>query len=241
MFTLRTLALAGLSASLALAQRNVTVVNTDPSITYEGESIGDAPICRIDSEGNITSSPGCYNFAEPCTESVTMGRGNDSVASFTFKGSAVYVNSGRYTFSPLYTITLDGQAEDVDGFSESAPLTCQLLFSRTGLDPNVEHTITLAAKGPSPQRNSTEDSSTSTIFNFSLIDFTYTVEGSDNSTSPGQAANSSLTTGPGVSASSGALGTSPSEGPDESEGAGVALSVPVYVALGSMIAALLEQ
>ncbi|KAH6906450.1 hypothetical protein BKA70DRAFT_409099 [Coprinopsis sp. MPI-PUGE-AT-0042] len=237
MLTIRTLVLAGLSASFAFAQRNVTVTNTDPSITYEGDDVSDSTVCRYENGNLVPGQRGCYNFGpELCTESVTMGRGDDSFASFTFKGSAIYVNSGRYRLSPLYTITLDGQAEDVDGFSESGPFTCQLLFSRTGLDPNVDHTITLAVKGPSPQDNSTEDSNTVRTFNFSLIDFTYTVEGSANSTSPSQPANGSSTTGPGVSASSGAPGTSPSEGADESEGAGVALSTPVYVALGMFYA-----
>ncbi|KAH6906453.1 hypothetical protein BKA70DRAFT_409127 [Coprinopsis sp. MPI-PUGE-AT-0042] len=234
-FTLRALALAAFYALLVSAQRNVTVINTDPSITYAGENISDAPICQIDPEGNVVSnSPGCYNFGpEPCTDSVTMGRGSDSSASFTFKGSAVYINSGLTKLSPLYTVTLDGQTEDVDGFGESGPATCQILFSRTGLDPSVDHTITLSVKGHSPQANSTGGSSSEIHYFFSLIDFTYTAEGSDGSGLPSSAVNSSLTTRLAASASPSGPGASilPGNTADDPEGAGVALSAPAYVAL----------
>ncbi|KAH6906449.1 hypothetical protein BKA70DRAFT_408931 [Coprinopsis sp. MPI-PUGE-AT-0042] len=238
MFAFRTVVLAGLSASFAFAQRNITVTNTDPSITYEGHNVGNSTVCRYENGSLVPGQPGCYNFGpELCTETVTMGRRNDSSASLTFKGSAIYINSALNNLSPLYTVTLDGEAEDVDGFRESRPYTCQPLFSRTGLDPAVDHTITLASKGQSPQDTESLNDAGS---NFSLIDFIYTVEGSDNTSSSTPEADALSAAGLGSSASSSEPGPSPSEGADESEGAGVALSAPVYVALGSMLAALLQ-
>ncbi|KAH6906451.1 hypothetical protein BKA70DRAFT_1429140 [Coprinopsis sp. MPI-PUGE-AT-0042] len=176
MFAVLIFALAGLSASLASAQGNVTAKHTDQSIKYQGHEIGVSSACKYEDGSIAPGQPGCYNFgSQPCVASVTMGRRNDSSASFTFKGSAIYINSALNSLSPLYTVTLDGKAEDVDGFRDSPFYGCQPLFSRTGLDPGVDHTITLASKGASPQAGDMETDGGS---NFALIDFTYTTEGS---------------------------------------------------------------
>ena len=116
MISTPTLVLAGLSAvSLVLGQRNVTVVNTDPSIKvcqilifctmlvfngfeYEGKNTGDAPICKLNPNGTYADSrPGCYLLGpatQPCAESFTVGRGSDSAASLTFKGWFLLLASG---------------------------------------------------------------------------------------------------------------------------------------------------
>jgi hypothetical protein len=85
-------------------------------------------------------------------------------------GSAVYVNSLLFDLSPIYTITLDGTATDIDGVRPSGPFICDTLFSQTGLDPSVDHNIELAIKSVSPNRNQTHGSNNDT-FVFSLINF----------------------------------------------------------------------
>lgn len=72
-------------------------------------------------------------------------------------GSAIYITGLLYFISPVYTITLDGNSTDVDGVRDSGPFICSPLFSATNLDANVEHTIRLSVKGPSPNRNMTVD------------------------------------------------------------------------------------
>ena len=86
------------------------------------------------------------------------------------KGSAIYVNSGLDDISPIFTVNLDGQSTDVDGVRSSRAFTCDILFSKTGLDPTVEHTIALTVKGPSPNRNMTTDPEGTSLV-FSVIDF----------------------------------------------------------------------
>ncbi|KAF9474908.1 hypothetical protein BDN70DRAFT_924332 [Pholiota conissans] len=168
-----TLAFFLLCAQLTFAQKNITVVDTDPSIHYSGGA-GDATICKVDASGNfISGQSGCYSVPDKCTDSVAMGQSKDSGASFTFKGSAIYINSLLFSRSPLYTVTLDGTAVDVDGFRTESE-TCETLFSRTGLDPTVEHTVSLAIKGFSP--SGTPDPNG--VFAFSLINFIYTIDDS---------------------------------------------------------------
>lgn len=195
-----------LSLTIAFAQEhNVTVVDTNPLISYEGTGTGDASICKVDVNGTIVSQPGCYFFPSNCTASVAMSQNLDhkAAASFTFKGSAVYINSALDTISPIYTVTLDGQSTDIDGVRPSLGFTCALLFSQTNLDPTIEHTITLSVKGPSPNRNITLDpNGTSQVF--SLIDFIYTVpdSGSNSSSASAGVPLSSPTTGTGAAAAS---------------------------------------
>ncbi|KAF9474905.1 hypothetical protein BDN70DRAFT_924330 [Pholiota conissans] len=178
-----TLAFFLLCAQLTFAQKNITVVDTDPSIHYSGGA-GDATICKVDASGNfISGQAGCYSVPDKCTDSVAMGQSKDSGASFTFKGSAIYINSLLFSLSPLYTVTLDGTAVDVDGFRTSKAFSCETLFSRTGLDPTSEHTISLAIKGVSPNSTDTSDG----IFDFSLINFIYTTE--DSATSSNTSSN----------------------------------------------------
>lgn len=72
--------------------------------------------------------------------------------------------------SPLYTVTLDGNATDVDGVRPSNTFVCDTLFSQSGLDPTVEHEIRLSIKGVSPTSNQTSGGDDG-IFDFSLINF----------------------------------------------------------------------
>ncbi|KAF8918054.1 hypothetical protein CPB85DRAFT_111104 [Mucidula mucida] len=158
--------------SVASAQKNITVNDTDSAITYE--NAGDALICKTDSNGLIIGSQaGCYNVSPSnCTDSVAMSQSNNASASFKFNGSAIYINSLRYKFSPLYTVTLDGKSTDVDGWTADKFFTCAgPLFSQTGLDPSVEHEIRLATKGVSPSSN--ESVSSDIPGDFSLISFVY--------------------------------------------------------------------
>ncbi|KAF8184756.1 hypothetical protein BJ912DRAFT_853035 [Pholiota molesta] len=167
------LAALSLLAPVVLGQRNVTVNDTDPSIQYQGGA-GDALICKVNPGGTIVSGQGgCYNVPSKCTASVAMGQSQASGASFTFQGSAIYVNSLLFDLSPLYTVTLDGNATDVDGFRSSVTFQCDTLFSRTGLDPTVNHTISLAVKSQSPSATASPGASSSNIFVFSLINFMY--------------------------------------------------------------------
>ncbi|RDB31050.1 hypothetical protein Hypma_000091 [Hypsizygus marmoreus] len=185
-----TIALCFLFLGLCSAQRNITVNNTSPSITYEGNA-DDAPLCKINSDGTIASQPGCYNVPSQCTEGASMGQGGTGAASFSFKGSAIFVNSLLDDLSPIYTVTLDGKTTDVDGVRPSGLFICSPLFSQAGLDPNVEHTIRLSVKGASPTRN-TSISSSENFFVFSLVSFVYTEASASNaSTTPGS--NSSPT------------------------------------------------
>ncbi|KAF8173102.1 hypothetical protein BJ912DRAFT_1047015 [Pholiota molesta] len=178
---------------VVLGQYNITVIDTDPSIQYRGGA-GDAPICKVSSDGTIVSSqPGCYNIPSKCTASVAMGQRQASAATFTFQGSAIYINSLLFNLSPLYTVTLDGNATDVDGFSASNMFLCEMLFSRTGLDPTVNHAIALAIKSQSP--NATRPPTLpDDVFDFSLINFIYTVEGAGNSSSTSTPASTASTT-----------------------------------------------
>ncbi|KAF8193049.1 hypothetical protein BJ912DRAFT_1057770 [Pholiota molesta] len=177
-------ALAALSllSPAVLGQHNITVNDTDPAIQYQGGA-GDAPICKVDPDGTIVSGPGCYNLPSKCATSIAMGQSQASAASFTFQGSAIYINSLLFDLSPLYTVTLDGNATDVDGFRTSGTFQCDTLFSRTGLDPTVNHTINLAIKSQSPSATASPGASSSSIFVFSLINFIYTAEDASNSSS----------------------------------------------------------
>ncbi|KAF9458042.1 hypothetical protein BDZ94DRAFT_1271670 [Collybia nuda] len=146
--------------TLSNVQHNVTVNNTSPSIQYKGKA-GNALICKIGSDGLL------------CTEGASMGMGGtNDAASFSFKGSAIYISSLLNFFSPIYTITLDGNSTDVDGVGSSG----------TGLDPNIEHKVQLSANGPSPNRN-TSFAESENKYVFSLLSYTFTADGDNNTTS----------------------------------------------------------
>ncbi|KAF8887842.1 hypothetical protein CPB84DRAFT_1826840 [Gymnopilus junonius] len=186
-------------ATRVVADTNVTVVDTDPAIVYSGQGTGDASICKVDANGNIQAGQaGCYNFPTQCTSSVAMSQNLDGKAgaSFTFQGSGIYINSGLNDISPIYTVTLDGQATDVDGVRPSLGFTCGMLFGKSGLDPTAQHTISLTVKGPSPNRNMTTDPN-GKILVFSLINFIRTTadpgSSSSNSTTVTSGSNGSNT------------------------------------------------
>ncbi|KAF9055319.1 hypothetical protein BDZ89DRAFT_1055913 [Hymenopellis radicata] len=178
--------LSGLLA-VASAQKNITVNETDSAITYI--AAGDASICKYDSNGNVVGGQaGCYNVLPTgCTDSVAMSQQKTASASFKFNGSAIYINSLMYTVSPLYTVTLDGKETEVDGYADVMLFSCEKpLFSRTGLDPTVEHEITLATKGVSPSAAATQTGAV-----FSLISFVYTQDNSTNSSTSSASATTS--------------------------------------------------
>ncbi|KAF8970557.1 hypothetical protein BDZ97DRAFT_1789772 [Flammula alnicola] len=188
----------------AMAQTNITVPDTDKSITYSGQGTGDAAFCQHTANGNVVGGqPGCYNVPSMCAPSAAMGQSPDSAAEFTFKGSAIYVTGLLYSISPIYTVTLDGQATDVDGVRPSGPFICAPLFSAANLDPNADHTIKLAVKGPSPARNMTLDPQGKDAV-FGLVNFIYTVpngsSASNTTTSSGAGISSSTLSASGMSA-----------------------------------------
>lgn len=116
-----------------------------------------------------------------------MGLGPTGAASFSFKGSAIYIESLLNSLSPIYTVTLDGESTDVDGVRPSGAFVCAPLFSKAGLDPSVEHKVRMSVKGQSPNRNTSIPNSENS-FVFSLISYT------DSSTTPTSSGGSKLTT-----------------------------------------------
>ncbi|KAF9067889.1 hypothetical protein BDP27DRAFT_1328215 [Rhodocollybia butyracea] len=181
----KAVAIALLFTAVVAGSQNITVNETDTSqITLV--NVSDAPICKLDSSGNIVGSqPGCYDAAlTGCTDSVAMQQNAvNSSATFKFNGTAILINSLQFQYSPVYTVTLDGESTDVDGYANPPPnisFSCTPLFSKNGLDKTREHTIVLATKGRSQFRTDTQ---TNNIGVFSLISFVYTSDGNPNTTS----------------------------------------------------------
>ncbi|KAF9558911.1 hypothetical protein CPC08DRAFT_751209 [Agrocybe pediades] len=194
------------SISLVLGDKNVTVGNTDPSITYTASVGKGAPACKLDTSGNLVGGQaGCYNFGNSTctgTQGFAVAQPNtdlSAAAYFTFKGSAIYVTSALWQVSPIYTVTLDGQSSDVNGARDHIPFDCFNLFSKTGLDPNAEHTISVKVKEASPPNAYTSNHTTlQGDLTFSLVNFIYTTPDSEsnntatsNSTNSNNAANNS--------------------------------------------------
>ncbi|KAJ7201605.1 hypothetical protein GGX14DRAFT_464392, partial [Mycena pura] len=81
-----------------------------------------------------------------------------------FVGSAIFMNALLDDISNIYTVSLDGKSTDVDGVRPGGALLCYTLFSQAGLDPTVEHNISLSIKGLSPKRNTTLDNDDTFFF-----------------------------------------------------------------------------
>ena len=82
--------------------------------------------------------------------------------------TSFYAESGGQEYD-TGSITIDGKSTDVDGARpELRPYECFSLFSTTGLDPNVEHTVNMTIKGPSPNRDISVPAATI----FSLVNYT---------------------------------------------------------------------
>jgi len=191
-------------------QHNVTVNNTSPLITYGGNA-RDSLMCKYTPEGTLVSGQGaCWNvLPTTCTDGISMGQGGSGTASFSFKGSAIYINSVLSFLSPIFTVTIDGQSTDVDGVRDSKALSCFPLYAQTGLDPNVEHQIKLSVKGASPNRNTSIPNS-ETLFAFSFVSFVYTAgDGSNNTSSSSTASDGSS---PPTAAGSTKTNTGPTSG-----------------------------
>jgi len=167
-------------ASFSRAQQNITVNSTSPDIKYQGNPAS-VPFCNIFPNGTFPAGQaGCYNVPSHCSDTAFVGQGGTGVATFSFNGSAIYITGLLDSLSPLYTVTLDGTSTDVDGVVSSPPFICAPLYSKTGLDPNVEHQISLSVKGPSPNRNqSITDSEDAYVFG--LVNFVYTEGGANGS------------------------------------------------------------
>ncbi|KAK7677873.1 hypothetical protein QCA50_019185 [Cerrena zonata] len=174
---------------LSASAQNVTVGSNNTSQITFGGGAGDASICKIDPDGKVSpGQPGCYNAPSMCTSSVAMGQSADGFASWKFKGSALYITALLDSESPEFTVTIDGNSTDADGARPGTiPFDCFTLFSTAGLDPNVEHTVNLTIKGPSPNRNMTFQPSTI----FSLVNYTYTTSDGTNTTTTSTSSGSS--------------------------------------------------
>ncbi|KAF8072087.1 hypothetical protein FPV67DRAFT_919583 [Lyophyllum atratum] len=180
--------------ALANAQHNITVNYTSPSIQYEGNA-ADALTCKINPNGTLPAGqPGCYNVPSHCTQGASMGQGGSGAASFSFKGSAIYIDSLLNFWSPIFTVTIDGKSTDVNGVRSPSNFICAPLFSQTGFDPNVEHKVRLSVKGPSPNRN-TSNPHNEDFITFSLISYTFTEGGNGNATTTDGASNATATNG----------------------------------------------
>ncbi|KAJ7204589.1 hypothetical protein C8J57DRAFT_1407073 [Mycena rebaudengoi] len=141
---------------LILADKNITIDDTDSSIQYSGSG-GHALPCIVDADGNLQGGQrGCfYNGPKSCSSGAHILQQQNSTASMKFKGSAIYVNALLDDISSTYIIDVDGKQTEVDGVRPSRPLFCYTLFSQSNLDPAVEHTIKISIKGLSPARNTT--------------------------------------------------------------------------------------
>ncbi|KAJ7054507.1 hypothetical protein C8F01DRAFT_1324099 [Mycena amicta] len=151
-----TLLAAGLSLlSVVFADTNTTIPDTDSSIQYSDG--GHSLPCLLDDEGNfLPGQGGCFNNGpKNCSAGAHVLQQQKSTLSMLFKGSAIYMNSLLDDISNVYTVTLDGKSTDIDGVRPGGLLVCETLFSQTGLDPTVEHNISVAIKGLSPTRNTT--------------------------------------------------------------------------------------
>ncbi|KIY64445.1 hypothetical protein CYLTODRAFT_401869 [Cylindrobasidium torrendii FP15055 ss-10] len=183
--------------AFVVSQKNITVNETDTTqISFSGRA-GDASVCKLDSNGSyIGGQAGCYNLIPSgCSETVAMAQNaEDAGASFKFNGTAIYINSIQYAYSPLYTISLDGEDTDVDGYVNNTYFQCsEPLFSKTGLDANTEHTISLTVKGRSPQRTDDTDDG---VGIWSLISFVYTpADSKASASSSAEDASSTATQG----------------------------------------------
>jgi len=137
---------------------NNTVPNTDSRITYQPATAWN----------EVSGSSGCDS--KPVKRSNTIG----SSFSFTFQGTAVFLQTATGPDSGRYQVTLgngdaadqtDAQTSAVDGFS-AAPIACAVGFVKTGL-PNGIHTINVTLVGSSPQ-----STTQGTDFDLSSITFT---------------------------------------------------------------------
>ncbi|KAJ7583224.1 hypothetical protein C8J56DRAFT_1054983 [Mycena floridula] len=153
---------------------NVTVESNSTDLTYSsGPGWNHADRCRVDSDGNILSKPGCVNIPSNCTDNVAMAGSAGASVNSTFFGDAIYLNGLSASVSGVFTVTINGDSTDVDGYGPSAPFVCKTLFSKTGLDPTSQHTISVALKGASPQ-------STLTSFTLMVDNFVYEQIGSSS-------------------------------------------------------------
>ncbi|KAJ6532744.1 hypothetical protein DFH09DRAFT_1182142 [Mycena vulgaris] len=182
-----------------LADQNTTIEDTDVSIQYSDG--GRISPCAFDADGNIVGGQqGCFNSGlKNCSSGAHILQQQTSTVSMQFKGSAIYMNALLDDISNTYTVTLDGKSTDVDGVRPGGPLLCYTLFSQTGLDPAVEHNISLSIKGLSPTRNTTLGGGNT--FVFFLDNFVVTTPDANSSSS---------SAGSPTSASSGPSSSSPS-------------------------------
>ncbi|KAJ6469466.1 hypothetical protein C8R45DRAFT_1218570 [Mycena sanguinolenta] len=193
----------------ALADQNVTIDDTDSSIQYSDG--GHMLPCIIDADGNFSSGQaGCFaNGPTNCSSGAHILQTQTSTLSMQFKGSAIYMNALLDDISNVYTVTLDGNSTDLDGVRSGGELLCYTLFSQTGLDPTVEHNISLSIKGLSSTRNTTLGNDDT--FFFWLDNFVVTMPGGGNTSS------SAAVSGTGTASSSSS--SSPSSNPTGTSGA----------------------
>ncbi|KAF7291952.1 hypothetical protein MIND_01220800 [Mycena indigotica] len=137
-----------------IADTNTTIFDTDPSNQYSNGS--HTLPCLRDDQGNfLPGQAGCFNNGpKNCSAGAHIVQQKDATVSMKFKGSAIYLNSLLNEISNIYTVTMVSR-QMLMVCDRAGALSCDTLFSKTGLDPAAEHEIRVSIKGLSPQRNTT--------------------------------------------------------------------------------------
>ncbi|KAJ7583222.1 hypothetical protein C8J56DRAFT_204553 [Mycena floridula] len=97
---------------------NVTVESNSTDLTYStSPGWNQADTCKVDSKGNIVGGQaGCVNIPSNCTNNVSMAISAGASVNLTFFGDAIYFNGLSATVSGVFTVTIDGDSTDVDGY-----------------------------------------------------------------------------------------------------------------------------
>ncbi|KAJ9095682.1 hypothetical protein QFC21_005554 [Naganishia friedmannii] len=111
---------------------NITIDDTSPIIQY--------------SPGWLFSHPKELDTKTPLYYGGTFASSIDDGqnATLKFNGTGIWAFGAKRENHGSYYATLDGKATLLSGFGASPGLFQTVLFSQTGLDPNTEHSLTLA-------------------------------------------------------------------------------------------------
>ncbi|KAF8970556.1 hypothetical protein BDZ97DRAFT_1914457 [Flammula alnicola] len=107
--TLKFAVIAYLVAFPAVAQKNITVLNTDKSIAYSGEDTVNHLFC--DFSKSLRGQVGCAHVPSKCASSAAIGQNPDAAAEFVFKGEfrrASQLSDLRDRTRPIYLAHVHG-------------------------------------------------------------------------------------------------------------------------------------
>ncbi|KAJ8072412.1 hypothetical protein PM082_015971 [Marasmius tenuissimus] len=178
------LTLSSLAQVQALANSTVHAWDTGftpMAITYEGGAGVSRNISACRSGENRAD---CWPIREPpCTTFTSHGQQNTSLARWKFTGISLRITSLIGDTSPVYDVKLDGNSTEVDGalMARHQDYTCYVLYSIDGLE-DIEHTVVLSVKGPSPNRNTSADGPNGepNMGQFSIVNYTVELEPNRN-------------------------------------------------------------